>query len=145
MAGRDRWTGHRPLNNAAHGRPVQTGDVIATGHGPRAAQGYLDRDLAQACERHGEDVVSKVLCVRSRVVMRFAAWAQGREHASDCEIEGVAALPAGQHGGGHGNGIPVPAAGLRDGEVDDLLDAIMQNPSIMQEFAEWRAWVRRCG
>lgn len=133
---RDKWTGHRP---------IRAGDVIAEGRGPQTTHSDLGRDLQRACERHGEDVVSKVLCVRSRVVLRFAAWAQGREHASDCEIEGVAALPAGQHGGGHGNGIPVPAAGLRDGEVDDLLDAIMQNPSIMQEFAEWRAWVRRCG
>lgn len=137
-----RWTGHRPIRAGADGQP---GDVIAEGRGPLATKSDLDTDLKRACERHGADVVSKALCVESRVVMRFAAWAQGREHASDCEIEGVAALPAGQHGGGHGNGIPVPAAGLRDGEIDDLLNAIMQNPSIMQEFAEWRAWVRRCG
>lgn len=139
---RDKWTGHRPIRAGADGQP---GDVIAEGRGPRATKSDLDTDLKRACEWHGADVVSKVLCVRSRAVMRFAAFAQGREHASDCEVAGAAALPAGQHGGGHGSGIPVPAAGLCDGEIDDLCNAIVENPSILHEFAEWRAWVRRCG
>jgi hypothetical protein len=139
MRREQRWIGHRPI------LPMQAGDVIANGRGPRAAQAELDGDLERAEARHGADVVSKVLCLRSRAVMRFAAFAQGREHASDCEVAGAAALPAGQHGGGHGSGIPVPAAGLCDGEIDDLCNAIVENPRILQEFAEWRAWVRRCG
>jgi hypothetical protein len=139
MAGRSTPV-HRRRDKA-----VQSGDVIANGRGPLAAQEDAYSDLQRAQRLHGADVVSKVLCLHSRAVMRFAAFAQGREHASDCEVAGAAALPAGQHGGGHGSGIPVPAAGLCDGEIDDLCNAIVENPSILQEFAEWRAWVRRCG
>lgn len=132
--------GHRQIDNAAHG--IQTGDAIAEGRGPGAAQSELRQHLSRACAVHGADVVSQALCVQSPVVMRFAAWVQGREHAAACEVANASARQFGQTGGDRGFGIPVPDAGLRDCEIEDLLQAVMRDPRVMERFAEWLTFER---
>jgi len=144
-----RPTGHTLIDRAAlsgearkRGQPVRSGDLIAEGRGPGITRATLEQELDRACCRHGADVVSKALCVESKVVMRFAAWVQAREHASRCEVAEASAAPRGQDGGGHGLGIPVPSSGLLDGEVVDLLNAIMDDPRVLEQFGEWLTFVR---
>jgi hypothetical protein len=142
---RDRWIGHRPLDAATHGKPVRAGDVIAEGMGPRAADADAQDAVLVACRRHGHDVVCQALAVMDPAILRFAAWFQRREHASRCEVAGAGPRPVGQYGSGRGIGVPVPAAGLRDCEVVDMLEAIMEDESLLEKFAEWRAFVRSGG
>lgn len=134
---RDRWTGHRPLDAAAHGKPVQSGDVIATGRNARELSASLCRALSDACRRHGPDTVEQGLNVVSVTAWEFMGWLQRRECASRNEVAEAGALAAGQCGGGQGIGIPVPASALRDCEVADLLSYIMDHPEGMERFAEW--------
>ncbi len=144
-----RPTGHRAIDSAAlsgevrrPGQTVRDGDVIATGRGARSADDDLEQLVRLAAGIHGHDVVSRALCVRSTVVLEFAAWVQGREHAGSCEVAEASALPRGQHGGGGGGGIPVPSSALVDTEVSDMLRAIMRNPRLLSEFSEWLTFTR---
>lgn len=144
-----RPTGHRLIDKAAlsgggrrPGQTVRDGDVIATGRGLRCTGKGLVADLGRACAAHGAETVSKALCVQSRVAMRFLAWLQEREHAGRCEVAEASALPRGQHGGGNGCGIPVPSSALVGKAVDDMLEAIMRNPRLLEEFSEWLTFTR---
>ena len=144
-----RPSGHRLIDQAAlagevrePGQTVQSGDLIATGRGQRSADADLERLVHQAADRHGYHVVSRALCVESTVVLRFAAWVQGREHAGRCEVAEAAALPRGQHGGGDGDGVPVPSSALVGQGVNDLLNAVMADPRVLEAFSEWLTFTR---
>lgn len=144
-----RPTGHMLIDKAAlsgevrrPGQAVRDGDVIATGRGALSAEDDLRELVIQAAKVHGHHTVSRALCVRSPVVLEFAAWVQGREHAGACEVAEASAKPRGQEGCGHGLGIPVPDSGLVDAEVSDMLRAIMLNPRVLSEFSEWLTFTR---
>jgi hypothetical protein len=144
-----RPTGHRAIDSAAlngevrrPGQTVRDKDLIAVGRGLRCTGRELMSDLGRACAAHGAETMSKALCVESKTAMRFMAWLQAREHAGDCEVAEASALPRGEHGGDGGVGIPVPNSALVGKAVDDMLEAIMRNPRVLEEFSEWLTFTR---
>lgn len=123
-----RWTGLMPIDST-HGQPVQSGDVIATGHGPREADSELRRVLRHACCKHGDHVVSQALSVQDSTLLQFAAWFQAREHASECEVAGAGnPVPGSSRGGSGADGIPLPMQARITTDVPRLLAAIIADP-----------------
>lgn len=115
--------------------PHTTGDVIATGRGAEVAAEDLAKAACAAAKRHGPHVVCQALRVDSDVVWEFLAALQGWVHAGDCEVAEAGARPPSALQGG-GASVPVPSKALVLSEVEDLLNAIRRDTSIMARIGD---------